>query len=262
MKEIQKINIIGTGNVATHLALAFISGGKEVVKVYGRNIRRASGLAKKCNASPTSNITEIANSADIIVIAVSDDALGEIVDKLPIGDTITVHTSGSVSMDILKPLGDNFGVFYPLQTFSKNRDINFKEVPLCLEASSLKNLEKLKGLAISLTDNIYFINSDQRKKLHLAAVFACNFPNFLYSIAEGLLEVNGLSFEMMKPLIIETAEKAKAISPLKAQTGPAFRNDKKIIDKHIQMLSENDDFLEVYELLSKQIIGLKGTKHK
>ncbi len=261
MKQIQKINIIGTGNVATHLALAFINGGKKVVKVYGRNIRRASGLAKKCKASPTSNIHEIAFDADLNVIAVSDDALEEVVNQLPNGKTLTIHTSGSVSIDVLKPYGENIGVFYPLQTFSKDREINFSKVPLCLEASSVENLELLKALAISLTDHIYFIDSLQRKKLHLAAVFACNFPNFLYSIAKDLLDENGLSFEIIKPLIIETAEKAKAIPPSKAQTGPAFREDQKIMDNHLQMLENHEEFQEVYELLSKKIIELKGTKN-
>ena len=246
--------------MATHLALALTSAGKEVVKIYGRKLQKAIELASKCNALPTSDIKQISDGADLIIIAVSDDALGEILELLPKGNTFVVHTSGSVSMGILKSHGDNFGVFYPLQTFSKNRDINFSEVPLCLEASSLENLEILRNLAISMTNSIYFIDSAQRKKLHLAAVFACNFPNFLYSIAEGLLEENGLSFEMMKPLIIETAKKAKAISPKKAQTGPAFRKDKKIIDNHIQMLSEHKDFQEIYELLSKKIIGFTGNK--
>ncbi len=261
LKHIQKINIIGTGNVATHLALALTSAGKEVVKIYGRKLQKAIELASKCNALPTSDIKQISDGADLIIIAVSDDALGEILELLPKGNTLAVHTSGSVSMDVLKPCGENIGVFYPLQTFSKDRGINFSEIPLCLETNSVENLELLKSLAISLTDHIYFIDSLQRKKLHLAAVFACNFPNFLYSIAEDLLDENGLSFEIMKPLILETAEKAKAISPSKAQTGPAFREDQKIIDSHLQMLENHKEFQEVYKLLSTKIIELKGTKN-
>lgn len=260
LKEIKKINIIGAGNVATHLAGAFVDAGKEIVQVFSRNLDRAEELSAKCRATPITEISEISHEVDLIVIAVSDDALEEVVNQLPNGDTLVVHTSGSVSMDVLKPCGMNIGVFYPLQTFSKDRQVSFNQVPLCLEASSVENLELLKILANSLTDHIYFIDSVQRKKLHLAAVFACNFPNFLYSIAEDLLDENGLSFEMMKPLIIETAEKAKAISPSKAQTGPAFREDQKIIDSHLQMLENHKEFQEVYKLLSKKIIRLKGRK--
>jgi predicted short-subunit dehydrogenase-like oxidoreductase (DUF2520 family) len=255
LKEISKITIIGAGNVATHLATAFMDAGKVIVQVFSRNLSRAEELAIKCRAAAINEIPEINKEVDLIVIAVSDDALVEVVNQMNVGNALVVHTSGSISMDMLKPFGKNIGVFYPLQTFSKNREIQFNEVPLCLEAGSMENLEILKTLAISVSNRIYFIDSTQRKKLHLAAVFACNFPNFLYSIAENFLEENGLSFNMMKPLIIETAEKAKAISPSKAQTGPAFRKDKKIIGKHIQMLSGNDDFREVYELLSKKIMG-------
>jgi predicted short-subunit dehydrogenase-like oxidoreductase (DUF2520 family) len=255
LKEIKKITIIGAGNVATHFAKAFVDAGKEIVQVFSRKLSRAEELASRCGAAAINEISEINQEVDLIVIAVSDDALVEVVNQMNIGNAIVVHTSGSVSMDVLGPFGNNIGVFYPLQTFSKDRAIRFNEVPLCLEAKLIENLELMKTLAISISNRIYFIDSVQRKKLHLAAVFACNFPNFLYSIAENYLKENGLSFDMMKPLIIETAEKAKAISPSKAQTGPAFRKDKKIIDKHIQMLSDNDDFREVYELLSKKIIG-------
>ena len=257
MKAIIKISIIGAGNVATHLAIAFKDAGKEIVQVFSRQLSQAEELASRCSAAAINEIPEINQEVDLIVIAVSDDALVEVVGRLNVGDALVVHTSGSVSMDVLKPLGENIGVFYPLQTFSKEREIRFNEVPLCLEANSVRNLEWLKTLAISITNQIYFVDSAQRMKLHLAAVFACNFPNFMYSIAEKLLVDNGLSFDLMEPLIIETAEKAKAISPLKAQTGPAFREDQNIINKHIQMLLEHDDFKEIYELLSKKIIELK-----
>ena len=256
MKAIRKISIIGAGNVATHLAIAFKDAGKEIVQVFSRQLTQAEELASRCGAAAINEIPEMNQEVDLIVIAVSDDALVEVVGRLNVGDALVVHTSGSVSMDVLKPLGENIGVFYPLQTFSKEREIRFNEVPLCLEANSVRNLDLLKTLAISITDQIYFIDSAQRMKLHLAAVFACNFSNFLYSIAEMILVDNGLSFDLMKPLIIETAEKAKAISPSKAQTGPAIRKDKKVIYKHIRMLSENDDFREVYELLSKKITEL------
>ena len=261
LREINKISIIGAGNVATHLAVAFMDAGKEIIQVFSRKLLRAKELSVKCGAVPINDILEVTNDVDLIVITVSDDALEEVVKKLPVGNTLVVHTSGSVSMDVLKPYGENIGVFYPLQTFSKDRQLSFNEVPLCLEADSVENLELLKSLAISLTDHIYFIDSVQRKKLHLAAVFACNFPNFLYSIAEDLLDDNGLSFEMMKPLIIETAEKVKAISPSKAQTGPAFREDQKIIDSHLQILENHKEFQEVYNLLSKNIIELKGARN-
>lgn len=260
MREIRKINIIGAGNVATHLAIALKNAGIEIPFIYSRNQESADILSRKCRSNSTTDISKIITDIDLVIVSVSDDALAEVLDKLGKGNSLIVHTSGSVPMDIMSSYSENYGVLYPLQTFSKDRDLIFKEVPLCLEANSSENLEALRKLAYLLTDHIYFIDSFQRKELHLAAVFACNFPNFLYSIAEDFLKKNELPFDLIKPLIVETAHKAIAISPSKTQTGPAFREDKKIINSHLQMLMKHENYGEVYKLLTKSIIDLKKQK--
>jgi len=157
---------------------------------------------------------------------------------------------------------NNCGVFYPLQTFSKNQKINFKDVPICIEANNKKTLNILSNLAKSVSNNIYFTNSEQRKSLHLAAVFACNFTNHLYSISENILKKENIDFEILKPLIIETANKIKNHSPLEMQTGPAIRNDKEIIKEHLKLLKRNKTEQNIYKLLTENIIKISNQTFK
>ena len=253
MKDINKIAFIGSGNVATHLALALKDAGKEILQVYSRTLANAKALADRVDAQFTNKTEDITDEADMFVISVSDDALTDVVSSIDVNNNLIVHTSGSAPMDILKSCSRNFGVFYPLQTFSKSRKVDFSKIPLCIEANNTGNRERLKNLALSLTDKICFVNSEKRRTLHLAAVFACNFPNFMYSVAQKIVMENGLDFDILKPLITETAEKIQRISPTDAQTGPAKRGDEKIMKLHLEMLEKYPEFQELYRVLSEGI---------
>ena len=208
----------------------------------------------KTGIAYTAEMSEIYPDGDIYIFCVSDDSLASLLKTIRIKEeALLLHTSGSLPMDILKPYSKNYGVLYPVQTFSKKRDLDFDEIPLCIEGSSPNVLGKIKMLAEKLSGKIYAINSMQRKELHLAAVFACNFPNYLYSVAGKLLENSGLPFSMLRPLIFETAHKVMLLSPEEAQTGPARRGDESIMSMHKNMLKGDKELLKIYTMLSEAI---------
>ena len=194
--------------------------------------------------------------ADIYILAVNDDAISELSSLLPFKNRFVVHTSGSVSpYDIDKK--NRRGVFYPLQTFSKSAPIDFSEVPICLETLVKTDYKLLKHLAVRVSNHAKRVNSDQRASLHLAAVFVNNFTNQIYRVAHEITESQGAEFDMLKPLIMETAKKVQYMSPYKAQTGPAKRNDKKTIKKHLKAL-ENEHHKAIYKLLTESIKKTHG----
>ncbi|MCB0807529.1 MAG: DUF2520 domain-containing protein [Bacteroidales bacterium] len=256
MAELNKIVILGAGNVATHLSKAFAGSGFQILQIYNRSIEPAKKLAKTTGSDFTDKIENITDEADLYVIATSDNAIEEIAMNLNKFQSMVVHTSGSVSMDILKPASPRTGVFYPLQTFSKKRKVNYKTVPLCLEASTESDLMLLKKLADSISQNVYAVDSGKRMVLHMAAVFACNFTNFLYDIAGTMVHEVGLDFDILRPLIRETAEKVMKMEPSEAQTGPAKRNDEIIMHQHISLLEENEILSLLYEFMSNEISKL------
>ncbi|MFY9308354.1 MAG: DUF2520 domain-containing protein [Bacteroidia bacterium] len=255
-----KIVLLGAGNVATHLGLALKKSGQPIVQVYSRQFENAVGLAKKLNCGYTDSLKTIDKTADVYIIAVKDDVVGEIAKLLKLKNKIVVHTSGSVDMNVLKTASANYGVFYPLQTFSKSNKVNIKAVPFCLEASNSKTLKSLTVLAENISNNVLEINSEQRKTIHLAAVFACNFSNHMYAIADVLLKANNLSLDILKPLIEETAKKIQHASPVEMQTGPAKRKDKNTMNKHLQLLGNRKEYKKMYRLLSKSIMDLDKQK--
>lgn len=250
-----KIVFIGSGNVATHLSKALKSSGHQVLQVYSRTLSHAKKLAKEINAGFTDNLGELRADADIYFISVKDNALPEIARNINFGDKLTVHTSGSIGMDILKNVSENYGVFYPLQTFSKQQKIDLNGIPVLIEANKAVNEKKLLTIAGKLAGkkNIHRMSSEQRKAVHLAAVFVNNFSNHLYVIGEKILKTKGLSFDILRPLILETARKIQSNSPRKMQTGPAKRSDKKIINEHLMMLSSHPEYKKIYRLMSKSI---------
>jgi len=158
-------------------------------------------------------------------------------------------------MNILKKLSGNFGVFYPLQTFSKQKKIKFRNIPFCIEANNKKNENILKNIADKISDKVFIINSEQREYIHIAAVFSCNFTNYFYSVSEKLLKKNNIDFNILLPLIQETTQKIKKFKPSEVQTGPAARNDIKIIKKHLEKLKKNPEQQKLYNLISKNIIN-------
>ena len=250
------IVILGTGNVAKHLFDAFTAqNGVEIIQVYGRSQNALSYFKNQINTtSDLSNIKE----ADIYLIAISDDAISEVSEFLVGKKGLMAHTSGSIPMNAL-PNKHRRGVFYPLQTFSAIRKVNFKEIPICIEAENKEDNELLNELASVISDKVIQIDTDQRKALHLAAVFANNFTNHMYHAAQEICIQNDVSFGLLFPLIKETAAKIQDLSPLDAQTGPASRNDTGTLEKHLSQL-KNKKHKKIYTLLSESILKTYGKK--
>lgn len=246
------IVLIGSGNVATHLGKAFYDAGNKIIQVYSRNIENAQKLSNIIGAIPISNLNNIILDADLYIICVTDDAIISILPFLKNLRGIVVHTSGSVDIEIFNNYLENYGVLYPLQTFSKHSNPDFNTIPFCIEANNENNLIQIRKIASSIAKNISNINSEQRMYLHLAAVFVNNFTNSIYAIASEMLDDKAISFELLKPLILETAIKVQHIRPIEAQTGPAKRNDFKIIEKHLHLLNN----YEIYENLYKDFTKL------
>ena len=248
--------ILGAGNVATHLFKGFSKTSEvSVVQWYNRSLSAIQSYESIVDITDDLNTLK---DADVYILAVSDDVICELSSKLPFKNKLVVHTSGSVSVyDIDKK--HKRGVLYPLQSFSKNAEMDFANVPICIETIDKACFPILKELSLSLGSPIKRINSDQRRVLHLAAVFVNNFTNQLYRIGHEITESEGAEFDLLKPLILETAKKVQEMSPFKAQTGPAKRNDKKTIKKHLKTL-ESEHHKDIYELLTKSIIHTHGRK--
>ena len=245
--------ILGAGNVATHLAPALLKAGIDILQVYSRTESSASVLAAKVGAAFCTDPNEIIESAHYYFYALKDSAIAELLNYTGKFKGIHIHTAGSVGVEIFDGKAQNYGIIYPLQTFSKERKTDFSQVPLFIEGKNEDTSTLLKTIADKLSTKTYFANSEQRARLHLAAVFACNFSNLLYDIASEIVNEEQGGFEVLKPLISETAEKVQTLSPRKAQTGPATRYDTEIIDKHIAMLSQQPELADLYEKLSKMI---------
>lgn len=254
MKGIETITFIGAGNVATHLAKALFKTNISINQVYSKSYKNASILAKKVNAKPINQLSELNNSTDLFVIAVPDDVIETVLKSIINKDKMIVHTSGSVDSEVFKKNSFNsYGIFYPLQTFSKTKAVNLLKVPFCIEANSASHLSLLNNLANNLSNKVYEISSVQRQQLHLAAVFACNFSNNMYQIAFDICSKNNIDFDILKPLIKETAQKIEIIEPKLAQTGPAKRKDKNTIAKHLELLQNEKKYQEIYQLITQNI---------
>lgn len=242
------IVILGTGNMATQLLNAFSQSEKvRVIQVVGRNV---NALKKISNSTTIShNFARIAE-ADVYIIAVKDSAIYEVSTYLSHKKGIVVHTSGAMNMDELA--AENRGVFYPLQTFTTGKQVDFASIPICIEARNSNSLTILQQIAGELSKKVYKINSEQRKNIHLAAVFINNFSNYLYYIGETLCKENSVPFELLHPLILETAQKVQSLSPREAQTGPARRGDKKSIQEHLSLLHK-PVHTEIYKTFTQAI---------
>jgi len=250
-----KVIIIGGGNVAMHLAKIFVkTEGISLVQIYNRSISAIEPLKKQ---TPITDDINKLKKADIYIIAVSDKVIEQLSSKINAGKAIVVHTSGSTSINVLQQ-HKNYGVFYPLQTFSKDNPIDFLSIPICLEANNPDNLLLLEKLAKKISQTHHFVNSEQREQLHTAAVFVNNFVNHLYHIGNEICTEHKIESNILQPLIQETARKAARFSPYTAQTGPARRGDRHTIEKHLEKLSKNQQ--EIYKLLSHSIASTYGKK--
>ncbi len=246
-----KIVILGTGNVATHLAWALKENGHKIVQIYSRSQLSAETLAMQLDTEYSTTLT-LLKEADLYIYALSDNALESVIREVNIYSGIHIHTAGSVNIDIFEKKFRNYGVFYPLQTFSKEKEVDFSTVPVFVEGNNETVTKTLFNLAENITRKPFIASSDNRIRLHIAAVFACNFSNYFYTIASDILENQSIPFEILHPLILETATKIQTLTPQDAQTGPARRNDTVTMQKHLEMI-ENDDLKKIYSDLSSKI---------
>ena len=277
-----KIVFLGSGNLATNLSLALKAAGEEIIQIFSRTQENAQALADKLHCASCTSINEIRTDADVYIFSVKDDALPSLIEQLAVKlsgrhileDTqsstslstgeggergpILLHTAGSVPMSVFPETMHyelctmNYGVLYPMQTFSKDRSVNFREIPCFVEASDNNTLGAIKTLASKISDHVLEMSSEKRRKLHLAAVFACNMTNHCYRLAEKVLEEEGIDFSLYLPLIQETANKVKELSPRKAQTGPMVRYDKTIMDAQIALIND-ERTRQIYRLMADSI---------
>ncbi len=255
MNPIERVVVIGSGNVAEALARAIgRCTGVKLVQLFARNPERGPRVAEIGQTTWTDDPQQLA-AADLYLLAVSDRAVGEVAEELPIPTEAAVaHTAGSVPLDALPQKFARRTVFYPLQTFTRGREVDFREIPIFLETADDTLRRPLEGFARQLSERVIFADSEQRKRLHLAAVFACNFANHMYALGERIVADAGLDFDLLKPLIAETARKAcDTTSPTAVQTGPAMRNDRTTQERHTAMLAEEPLLEELYRKISQNI---------
>jgi predicted short-subunit dehydrogenase-like oxidoreductase (DUF2520 family) len=239
-----KIVILGSGNIATHLGRAFKMAGQTISQVWSRDIAKANALADTLAAEAIDNMFDLDRTADLFIIAVNDEAIRKIALELKLGDQLLLHTSGSTGLSALEGASTKIGVFY------------LRQVPIIIEANVAEVLAIIRGIADRLSEKVIELNSEQRKTLHLGAVFACNFTNHLLALAQELLEEKGLDYELLKPLIQETLSKIEMNDPASVQTGPAIRKDQATILSHLDLLKHNPDLSELYTKLSQSIVNL------
>lgn len=251
MKEIKNIIIIGAGNVGTHLGRGFVKYGVTVSGVWSRHPEHAEKLAKSIDSDMIKSLDSInSNAADLVVLCVTDDAIASVLSKLPV-DIPVAYTSGSVRLDQL-PQREQLGVFYPLQTFSKERNVDLSKVPFLIESANNEFGEALFSVARKISNKVIYADSKDRYQLHIAAVMVNNFTNHIYALADDHMKKNHLDFDLLKPLINETVDKLNDLTPTQAQTGPAKRGDREVIKNHTSTLEGRTK--KIYSLLSESII--------
>ena len=250
-----KIVLIGAGNLATNLGKALLAAGHDIVQVFSRTVESATALAQIAGGAPVTDIEQVRADADLYIVSVKDSVLGELLPRLCKGKEtkIFLHTAGSMDMNVFEGMAIHYGVFYPMQTFSKSKEVNFSEIPCFIEANDDYAHTVIADMAHELSGRVYELSSADRKYLHLSAVFACNFVNHCYAISQQLLEKHGIPFEVMLPLIDETAQKVHSLSPTKAQTGPAVRFDQNVIRNQAALLKDNPLLKDIYERMSLSI---------
>ncbi len=240
--------------MAYHLARAFTGSEVQIIQILARNKVTAGKISQRFNIPFILNPSGLDRNADLYILAVNDDSIAEAARSLKLTNQLLVHTSGSAPMEIISSASSAAGVIYPLQTLTAGHDIDFNQVPLCIEANSLMNLQKLLILGSKISGIIIDMDSEKRLYAHLAAVFASNFTNHMYNLAASILKQQNLEFELLLPLIKETASKAGAQGPKKAQTGPAARADLKVIEQHLMLLQADKNLHDIYKLLTDSIM--------
>lgn len=258
MDPIKKVAIVGSGNLATNLAIALKKEEIQIAQVYSNSWNNAKVLADKVGSKAISNLNDLDKNIDLIILSVTDSAYETILREIKSIEIPIAHTGGSIPVDIFHGKFKEYGVFYLFQTFTKERIINFENIPICIEANNKQLLNQLEELGKSISKRIYELNSEQRKKLHLSGIVANNFSNYLFTLAKDYLEKEGMKFDILLPLLQETIEKLKYLTPEKAQTGPAVRGNKNVIEKHEEMLKGNPQLAKLYSLISENIMDYYG----
>lgn len=255
----KRVIFIGAGNLATNLSLEMRNRGFEILQIYSYTLQSAQQLGEQLGCCYTNELKEVRKDADLYIFSVKDAVLSSVLNQIPPNNGLWVHTAGSIPMSIFEDYTNRYGVFYPLQTFSKNRRPDFSDIPFFIEANTESDYDSLTAAASIMSRKVYSASSEQRKHLHLAAVFACNFTNHMYAIAARIVEEKGLPFDALKPLITETATKIQSMAPLDAQTGPAIRYDENVINKHLSLL-EDESLRSIYKELSGSIYNFSNNK--
>ncbi len=247
------IVLIGAGNVASYLGPFLKKKGHKIIQLYSRSKKNGEPLAKKLKCNHTTNTSKILPDADIYIIALRDEAISSFLSDIKFIPRLIVHTSGSVGLNVFPDNMKNKGVIYPIQTFSKSSKKDPEIIPYCIEGSNKKSLLVIRKLTNSLSSLVYKLNSKERAQIHLTAVFVNNFTNYLFVLANKILLKNKISFDILKPLILETAQKVMFNEPKKMQTGPAVRGDAAVIENHLKILNDFPEMKDIYKLLSKSI---------
>lgn len=250
-----KVILIGAGRLAINLGKALFGAGHDILQVFSRTSESASALAAIVGATPVTDIREVNGNADLYVLSVKDSVLADLIPPLCKGkeDKVFVHTAGSMPMNVFEGMALHYGVLYPMQTFSKEKDVDFAKIPCFVEGNDRYAKDMVENLARQLSEKVYELSSENRKFLHLSAVFACNFVNHCYAVSHDLLESHGIPFDVMLPLIDETARKVHTLSPAEAQTGPAVRYDENVIRNQALLLKDNPLLKDIYERMSMSI---------
>ena len=249
----KKIIFIGAGNIATNLAINLAKNNYQIIQIFSKSLVNAKILADKVNANATNDLSKI-KTADIIILSIKDDIIEDVL-KLHHFENI-VHTSGFKDLNVFGTKVKNFGSLYPIQTFNKKINIDLSETPFLIECSNKEFEKTIIKLAHSLSSNVIKINSEQRKKIHLAAVYACNFSNRMIGIAKEIMEINNLDFSLIQPLIKQTMKKISEGDPNQLLTGPAKRKDVQTIQNHLKLI-QNSNHKKIYQLISQDIMNLE-----
>lgn len=247
------ITIIGSGNVATHLAKALHAAGHQIVQIWSREYDHAEALANQVFAEPIDRLNLLYPTADVYILAVTDDALFDLALDLRLRDALVLHTAGSVSLRVLQPISRKNGVIWSPQTFIRDIPMDYSQLPFCIEGSSPEVEDAIRDLLQPVSTHIFRVDTDQRQWLHLAAVMTNNFGNAINALAQDILQQHNIPFEILHPLITMTAEKIKQGGLWQQQTGPARRRDQKTIDNQRRLIADNEQLLKIYDLLTETI---------
>lgn len=254
--------VIGSGNVAWHLINAFSKKGIHVVQILAQNKKTARNLSKSFSIPYIINPALLIKDAGIYLMAVQDDRIGDVAPVLGLKDQLLVHTSGFSSIDILAGASSNTGVLWPLQTLTAGKNIEYDQIPFFVEGNTNENSVQLTRFAGLISERVMVTDSPTRQKIHLAAVIASNLTNQLYSISASILERQEIPFDVLAPLILETAVKAGQQHPLQSQTGPAVRKDLQVIARHLDLLRDDPAFQDIYRLITENIIHHHDKKNE